>query len=43
MADDFELVLLGHGRRYHADVMSRRSAMQQCIDLRKAGWVVAER
>jgi glyoxylase-like metal-dependent hydrolase (beta-lactamase superfamily II)/ferredoxin len=29
---DFEWVLPGHGRRYHADMLSMRSAMQACID-----------
>jgi glyoxylase-like metal-dependent hydrolase (beta-lactamase superfamily II) len=29
---DFEWVLPGHGRRYHADVLSMRSQMKQCID-----------
>jgi glyoxylase-like metal-dependent hydrolase (beta-lactamase superfamily II)/ferredoxin len=29
---DFEWVLPGHGRRYHAEVMSMRSQMKQCID-----------
>jgi glyoxylase-like metal-dependent hydrolase (beta-lactamase superfamily II)/ferredoxin len=34
---DFEWVLPGHGRRYHADKMSMRSAMQTCID-----WMVTQ-
>jgi glyoxylase-like metal-dependent hydrolase (beta-lactamase superfamily II)/ferredoxin len=34
---DFEWVLPGHGRRYHADVLSMRSAMQACID-----WLVTQ-
>jgi glyoxylase-like metal-dependent hydrolase (beta-lactamase superfamily II)/ferredoxin len=34
---DFEWVLPGHGRRYHADVLSMRSAMQKCID-----WMVLQ-
>jgi ferredoxin len=29
---DFEWVLPGHGRRYHADVETMRSQMQQCLD-----------
>jgi glyoxylase-like metal-dependent hydrolase (beta-lactamase superfamily II) len=29
---DFEWVLPGHGRRYHADAISMRSQMKQCID-----------
>jgi glyoxylase-like metal-dependent hydrolase (beta-lactamase superfamily II)/ferredoxin len=34
---DFEWVLPGHGRRYHADILSMRSAMQECID-----WMVLQ-
>jgi glyoxylase-like metal-dependent hydrolase (beta-lactamase superfamily II) len=29
---DFEWVLPGHGRRYHADVETMRSQMQLCLD-----------
>jgi ferredoxin len=29
---DFEWVLPGHGRRYHADLHTMRSQMQQCLD-----------
>jgi 4Fe-4S single cluster domain of Ferredoxin I len=34
---DFEWVLPGHGRRYHADVISMRSQMKQCIDWMMSG------
>ncbi len=36
-AYDFEWVLPGHGRRYHADLPSMRSQMQQCID-----WMISD-
>lgn len=29
---DFEWVLPGHGRRYHSDIQTMRSQMQQCLD-----------
>ena len=29
---DFEWVLPGHGRRYHADVETMHEQMQQCIN-----------
>ncbi len=36
-AYDFEWILPGHGRRFHATQMEMRSAMQQCVDWMQLG------